>query len=154
MSKKKMMLFSVFLLFLVFLVFFVRTFLYRSVVGENQAVITVGEKQITVEIAKTNDQIRQGLSGRKEIGADGMLFMLPTKNIPSFWMKDMLFPLDFIWIDGQVVVDIHENVPIPDPGVKLMDLPTYAPKVPVTKVLEVPSGFISKYDIKIGDSVK
>lgn len=153
MSKKKIVMMVLFFL-LVFVVSFIWIFLSKPPVGKNQEMITIGEKQITVEVVRTNDQIQKGLSGRKEIGADGMLFVLPARYIPKFWMKEMLFPLDFIWIDGGRVVDITAHVPVPKNDTRLSDLPTYSPKVPVTMVLEVASGFVSKHDIKIGDSVK
>ena len=154
MSNKKIVILLLSLFLFLLIIFLINVFLHKTISKGNTVPIIIGNKRFVVEVAKTNEQIKQGLSGRKEIGAVGMLFILPARNISTFWMKEMLFPLDFIWIDGDTVVDIMENVPIPIQGVKLMDLPLYSPKVPVTKVLEVPSGFIKSHNIKIGDNLK
>src|SRR5882672_5260542 len=40
-----------------------------------------------------------GLSGHSPLAADeGMLFIFPAPGEYGFWMKDMLFPLDLVWI--------------------------------------------------------
>lgn len=116
--------------------------------------VTIGAHTFTVEVAATPQQISQGLSGREQVGADGMLFMMPRREVPLFWMKDMHFPLDFIWIDGNTVVDLTEHVPAPDPQTPLEELPRYSPAVPATHVLEVPVGIVSKLGIQKGDAVR
>ncbi len=116
--------------------------------------LTIGQTLFQVEVARTSRQITQGLSGREAIGADGMLFVLPQRNIPSFWMLHMKFPLDFVWIDGDRVVDVTEHVPVPANGTPDSALPTYSPKSPVTHVLELPDGAIKKHLIQVGDVVK
>lgn len=116
--------------------------------------LTIGKTLFQVEVAHTSKQITQGLSNRDAIGADGMLFVLPQRNIPSFWMFHMKFPLDFVWIDGDKVVDLTEHVPVPASGTPDSALPTYSPKVPVTHVLELPDGAIKKNNIQAGDKVQ
>lgn len=117
------------------------------------ASLTIGRTLFQVEVARTSDKITQGLSDRTAIGADGMLFVLPQRNIPSFWMFHMKFPLDFIWIDGDTVVDVTEHVPAPVNGTLDHALPTYSPKSPVTHVLELPDGAVKKNAITVGDVV-
>lgn len=96
---------------------------------------------IPVEVMRTPQQITQGLSGRSSLGpAKGMLFLLPSKQTPSFWMKDMKFPLDLIWIDNGRIIAVTHNVPAPSPGTPESSLPMYKPSAPVTAVLEVMSG--------------
>jgi len=110
---------------------------------------------VRAEVADSQEEITQGLSGRTVMSANpniqGMLFILPERKIPTFWMKDMQFPLDFIWIDKQLVVDVSENIPVPDNG---KPLNIYSPQYPVTHVLEVPAGFVKERNIKVGDVVK
>src|SRR6476660_9003938 len=54
---------------------------------------------LTVELATTADQRTRGLSGRDSMPRDaGMLFDLGTTQNTSFWMKDMRFPLDMVWV--------------------------------------------------------
>ena len=118
------------------------------------ASLTIDRTLFQVEVARTAEQITQGLSGREAIGADGMLFILPQRNIPSFWMLRMKFPLDFVWIDGDKVVDVTEHVPVPANGTPDSALPTYSPKSSVTQVLELPDGTIKKDSIQVGDAVQ
>jgi len=112
----------------------------------------LGEKEFLVEVADTPSKRQQGLSGRTQIGSDGVLFIFPNEEKHGFWMKDMLFDLDFIWIKDGRIVEITKNVPKPDgPG---RDLPTYFPSQPIDSMLEVVAGFSDREDIKVGDSVK
>ena len=113
--------------------------------------ITIGKQTFTLDIADTDEKRSQGLSGRGKLEeTQGMLFLFPQKDMYAFWMKDMLFPLDLIWIDEDTVVDISENVPIPFTATYL---PRYQPKAPVNRVLEVNSGLTKKYGIIPGMKV-
>jgi len=116
--------------------------------------LTIGQTTMRVEVARTAQQIKQGLSDRDAIGSDGMIFVLPQRSIPSFWMYHMKFPLDFVWIDGDKVVDVAEHVPAPASGIPNSALPTYSPKFLVTHVLELPDGAVEKNSIQVGDVVK
>jgi uncharacterized membrane protein (UPF0127 family) len=81
----------------------------------------------------------------------GMLFVFSTSQVRTFWMKDMNFPLDFIWINQNQVVKIDENVPAP---INKLDPPqVILSDKPVNQVLEVNAGFVSKNHISIGDKV-
>lgn len=114
--------------------------------------VSVNNVTLKVEIAEDSQSRMKGLSNRKSLDPDwGMLFISPDPFIQTFWMKDMLFPLDFIWINDGKVVNLHENIPPPSS-------PDFRPivissAVPVDQVLEVNSGFIAKNKIKIGDKV-
>lgn len=106
---------------------------------------------ITTEVAITESQKQKGLGGRTELEPDrGMLFVYDHKETYNFWMRDMKFPLDFIWIDGSVVADITQNVPPPGTdGTPVI----IKPDVMVDKVLEVNAGFVKQHNITIGDTV-
>lgn len=111
----------------------------------------IGENIIDVEIADTDNKRRLGLGGRDVLATNsGMLFIFESPRIPSFWMKGMKFPLDFIWIKGEKVVDLTLNVAPPNQFDK--SLPTFSPNQEIDKVLEVNSGYIDSHNIKIGDS--
>jgi uncharacterized membrane protein (UPF0127 family) len=74
---------------------------------------------------------------------------------PGFWMPDMNFNLDFIWIDQNQVVGITPNVPKPSsPDAATSTLPIYYPPSPVNWVVEVNAGWAEANKIKTGDEVK
>jgi uncharacterized membrane protein (UPF0127 family) len=117
------------------------------------ATVTVGDASFVVELAATPAQRAQGLSGHPPLAAgSGMLFVFEAERRHSFWMKEMLFPLDILWIDSQcVLADITENAPKPEPGQTLNDLPTFAPSAPVKYVLEVNGGTARQTGLRRGD---
>lgn len=118
------------------------------------AVVTIGDsKKLQLEIVSTPERITQGLSGRDELGADGMLFVFNQPRIPRFWMKEMKFDLDLVWIQDEVVVEITEEVPAPDSNTPLSQLPTYAPSQPVDMVLEIERGKSKEWGLVVGDEV-
>lgn len=117
--------------------------------------IKVKDQEIQVEIAQTLEQQQQGLSGRESIESDrGMLFVYNEPANYKFWMKDMKFEIDIIWIDKGKVVGITDNVPVPSPNTPLNKLPSYASPQPVTAVLEVQAGFTATHNIMVGDTVE
>jgi uncharacterized protein len=118
--------------------------------------VTVGDASFAVELAVTPQQQAQGLSGRPSLApGTGMLFILGSEGQPSFWMKDMRFPLDIVWISAEyVVVDITEAVSPPDPGQTTSDLPKYMPAEPAQYVLEINAGEAESADIRVGEMVE
>lgn len=117
-------------------------------------VVEINGKKIKVEIADDSSERSKGLGGRQSLASDsGMLFIFPEKGQYSFWMKGLKFPLDFIWIRDDTITDIIENVPPPQPNQKDEDLPIYQSRVDIDKVLEVNSGLIENYQIKVGDKI-
>jgi len=105
---------------------------------------------ISLEVVSSPARITQGLSGRSQIGSDGMLFLLPNSGQPHFWMKEMLFDLDLLWFNQGQVVDITQNVPHPEPETELKKLPRYAPDMTSDMVLEIPAGTAVKWGIILG----
>ena len=117
--------------------------------------IKVGMTNITVELAMTQEARQKGLSGRDSLDANsGMLFTFDqTNTVRSFWMKDMKFPLDFIWIKDGKVVQIDKNISVPAAGTEDSKLTIYTSQMPIDYVLEVNAGFSDKNNIKTGDPV-
>lgn len=112
--------------------------------------LVVGDQKLHVELAQTPEQLTKGLGDRDHIGSEGMLFLLPGRQMATFWMKDMRFGLDFVWIAAGKVVDLTPNVPA-ELGVSDVNLHVYSPHTPVDEVLELPLGDISRRHIQIGD---
>jgi len=108
---------------------------------------------LNIEVVNTPKSIAQGLSGRDELGADGMMFIFNQPTTPQFWMKEMKFDLDIIWISQQRIVEITHDVPAPTLVTPLSELPTYSPKQPIEMVLEVKAGKATEWQLAIGDLV-
>ena len=66
---------------------------------------------ISVNVVREREDIRRGLSGRKNIG-DGMLFCMGEPSVQQFWMFEMEHELDMIWILDEEIVAITRDVPI------------------------------------------
>lgn len=113
--------------------------------------VQLGDRALTVEIVNTPESLAQGLSGRSEIGVDGMLFVFDQPHVTGFWMKDMLFNLDLIWIKDGRVVEITRDAVKPGPGqTSTSTLPVYSPAQPIDLVLEVPAGAVDAWGIVPG----
>ena len=116
--------------------------------------VTVGSARFDVEMATTMAEQACGLSGREGLGdGQGMIFLFGSGNMQSFWMKDMNFGLDIIWISHDAVVGFAQNVPPPSPGTALWQLKIYTSPPDVNTVLEVPAGTVAKDNIQVGDAV-
>jgi hypothetical protein len=123
-----------------------------SMPGADQ--LSIDSAIFNVEIASTTIEQARGLSYRASLGEnDGMLFLFGSGGVRTFWMKDMHFPLDMIWISGNTVAGFAQDVPAPASGTALWNLQTYTSPDNVDKVLEVNAGVVAKYNIKIGDVV-
>jgi len=106
------------------------------------------------EIVKSQADLERGLSGKKNISADqAMLFVLPDKYIQTFWMKDMNFDIDLLWIDGNKVVAYEQNMLAPEENTPINKLVKYRSPQAVDRVLEIKAGSIENLGIKIGDIV-
>lgn len=88
--------------------------------------VQIRNKVFSVDVAITEPQVKKGLGGRQSLSNDyGMLFVFDRKDRYSFWMKDMQFPIDILWINDNKIVDISKNVSVIPEG---KPLPTYQPK--------------------------
>lgn len=106
--------------------------------------------KVKVELATTPEAKALGLGGRSGLAENtGMLFVFYQSDKYAFWMKDMLFPIDIIWIrdDGEVVYVKKNLGPASYPA-------TFRPEENAKYVLEVPAGFSLKNNLKLGDKVK
>ena len=114
----------------------------------------IGNKEFRLEIADTDALRSHGLSDRVSLPKySGMLFVFDHRERYSFWMKDMNFPLDFLWVEGTKIADISENIANPtknDPN----NLPLITPNTNVDKVIEINAGVIKELNIKAGDIVE
>lgn len=102
---------------------------------------------IHVALADTPTERMLGLGNWDSIGSDeGILFIHPIRGFHTYWMKDVEFPIDVIWLDTNTIVGLTDNLQPEEPPVTL-----YTPPVPANRVLEVQAGFIAKNNLLIGD---
>jgi uncharacterized membrane protein (UPF0127 family) len=70
--------------------------------------IKIGDNYINAEVPENAQKKETGLSGRACIGPDqGMLFVFSKPDKYDFWMKDMKFPIDIVWLnENKMVIDV------------------------------------------------
>jgi len=111
-----------------------------------QVNVTVNHQILIADISATNELRTKGLSVKDALAEDeAMLFVFDVEGEHRFWMKDMKFPIDIIWISSdKIVVDIENNLqPCHSGGLCSI----YEPDGNSVYVLETVGGFASKYDI-------
>ena len=108
--------------------------------------IKIKDQIFKVEIADTLAKKQKGLADRESMPQNyGMIFTFEKKGIYSFWMKGMRFPLDFLWIDGDEIIEITRNVSADG------NFLIYQPQIPVDKVIELNAGAAAA--ISLGDKI-
>lgn len=119
-------------------------------VSQTRLTVVPTNQTITIERAETIEEREVGLSGREIMGDnEGMLFIYDFQTRPSFWMKQMQFPIDIIWIDeSKLVVGIESQVaPSTYPH-------SFMPESPIQYVLEVNSGQAEALGITDGTALR
>ncbi len=118
----------------------------------DEPTVTIRDRVVTVEIARTQAEQAQGLSDRSSLDWHrGMLFVYDEADFRSFWMRRMHFDIDIVWIREGRIVGIAAFVPHPREN----------PMRPVTlrspelsdMVLEVPAGYAQTHSWRRGDRV-
>ena len=117
--------------------------------------MTINEATFLVRVADSKAERRRGLSRETPLKPQsGMIFIHGNGDFGEMWMKDMLFPIDFVWIGADCrVVDIRSFAPIPVPGTPDQNLPRYAPSTPARHTLEINAGKAEGFGIRVGDRV-
>lgn len=152
------------LFFFVFLILFILLAAYGliSVFVSNfsldqtaeESVINIDNKSIIVEVVDSPMAKARGLSGRESLEENrGMFFVFKNLGRHGFWMKDMKFPIDIIWLKDNLVVGFEENVPV-QPGVPNEDLIVYYPPEQINRVLELPAGSVERLKIIYGQDLR
>lgn len=111
---------------------------------ETNSYVTINSHKFSVEIADSPEERSLGLGGRESLCENcGMLFKFPEAKVYTFWMKDMQFPLDIIWIMEGKIVYIAKNVPAGFKG-------TIGPGISADNVFEINAGLSDEYGIEEG----
>ena len=111
--------------------------------------ISVNDKKLIVEVAKTQEEKNLGLMNRSSLGEnEGMLFIFEKPKRAGFWMKNTSIPLDIAYLNAEaVVLEIYHLIPYSRNSVQSKsDQICYA--------LEVNKDWFSKNEFKIGEKIK
>lgn len=101
------------------------------------------------EIVRTPEAQEKGLGGRTDVpNGYGMLFVFPKEETLAFWMKDMLVPIDILWLseDG-TILGIEDSIS-PDTYPK-----TFTSPQPVRLVLELRAGESKLREYHVGSRI-
>ena len=110
---------------------------------------------IKAEVADTVAKRERGLSGWTNLAPNaGMWFVFEQPGEYPFWMPDMNFAIDIIWVGSNFnIVEIANNVS-PEPGVSRSQLKQYVNRYPALFVLEVPAGTAAAHKLGAGDKLE
>lgn len=124
----------------------------KEVSQEPSAVLSIRGNVIRLMVADSPEERSRGLSRRTNLAEnEGMLFVFDTPDYHSFWMKDMKFPLDIIFIRDDRIVAVYENVLPPNSE---QETPSVVkPDEKANFVLEINAGQSSLYGFQKGDKV-
>ncbi|HVU06320.1 MAG TPA: DUF192 domain-containing protein [Candidatus Paceibacterota bacterium] len=113
------------------------------------AEVTIGGKAFDALVADTEELKDLGLGDRKGLEKDqAMLFPFDEPSYLGFWMKDMLFSIDMLWLDADLrVVSFESNV-----SPKTYPKAFFPPK-PAQYVIELSAGALSELGVKAGDKI-
>jgi uncharacterized protein len=117
-----------------------------------KTIVTVNGFKLTADLAITDEQKAEGLAVKDFLKEnEGMLFIYEQPSNQSFWMKDMKFPIDIIWLDSNgTVVHIEQNL---QPCVSVLNCPIYTPDLEAMYVLETVAGFSQRHNIVNGTNI-
>lgn len=113
------------------------------------SVTTLDGQEISVRVADSVCERELGLSGFSELPEDqGMLFVFQRDDMHGFWMKDMQFSIDIVWVTKEgVVTDVVTLSPETYPTVVI-------PHQPARYALELPAHAAARYDIHSSTELK
>lgn len=105
----------------------------------------------SVRIARSLGEKKKGLAGEDSLKRnEGMMFVFSFEWRHAFWMKNVGFPLDFIYLDKNMkIVEMIEN----QPPCRSFFCPVIIPKAKAKYVIEVNAGTAERLKLWIGDAV-
>lgn len=107
-------------------------------------------KTIDIEIADTDYEKDVDLKNRPPLTDDqGVLFMYSLSELRGYYMTDIAFPLDIVFLGGDNrIVSFSENA-------KALDSKTFLPsQVPAMSVLKINGGLSEQWVLEVGDYVE
>ncbi|MCF7865613.1 MAG: DUF192 domain-containing protein [Candidatus Pacebacteria bacterium] len=115
----------------------------------NPSKLNIASSSYKILLANTDELRQKGLGSRQGIDTNEvMLFVFDNEAKHFFWMKDMLFPIDMVWLDkDKKVIYIEQNV-APDTYPK-----AFGPQVDSQYVLEFQEGTVKREGLSLGEQI-
>jgi len=143
--------FALFILVIVSLVFS-KVFFGNISPFQKQAKIVINNNKFNLLVAKTGKEQEIGLSKYTKLPKNqAMIFPFGKEGYYGFWMKNMKFSIDIIFIRKGKIVTVYENVKPPKSPKDA--LPVYQPTQVSDTVVEINTGLAKEQKIKTGDKV-
>jgi uncharacterized protein len=114
-----------------------------------QKIISIDGNTIHVTVVDNDTDRERGLGGRSGLAPDeGMLFVFQKDGLYRFWMKDMQFSIDMLWIDsnGKIIFIQPDVAPSTYPN-------SFGPHQLARYVLELPANYAAQHGVATGDLV-
>ena len=117
-----------------------------------KAKVTVKDFELNADVPITSELMSKGLAVKNQLKEnEAMLFIFEESAKHSFWMKDMKFPIDIIWLDSaRKVVHIERNL---QPCVSVFICTSYSPSADSRYVLETVAGFAQRHNVNMGSVI-
>ncbi len=128
----------------------------KLIIEGYNSTLKINENKYLIEKAEGREETSLGLSGRVSMCREcGMLFIFEKEDNYAFWMKDMNYDLDIIFIDiDKKIVEIHANVK--KEAYNKVE-PNKSEKIRNTQkakyILELNAEVVQEKNIKVGDMV-
>lgn len=144
---------QIILFFIIFIVLSIIVFAVSKIEKEKTK-ITYQDQKLDVIFAKSVIQKAQGLSNTEldDFDSDGMLFIFSDYNVRDFWMRQMKFDLDVLWIKDGKIMKIDRGVKSPENSGKIERMSSSPFEVDM--VLELPVGALDKYGFEVGGEIE
>lgn len=124
------------------------SFLYQ-VQSTGDVTLRSGDKRYVLSVAITPAQQQKGLGNRASLPKNqGMLFSFEQPVVQCFWMKDMHFPLDMIWVSSSQRVEYLKADVLPSTYPH-----TICPDVQAKYVIELNAGQAQEARIHTGETL-
>lgn len=121
--------------------------------GYRQVSVTVNGVELVADVAANSTQRTKGLAVKDHLNEnESMLFVFSSAAKQVFWMKDMKFPIDIIWMDANKTVVHVEHSLEPCPTIGYCQ--TYSPGADSLYVLETVAGFAERQGVAEGTKMQ
>lgn len=115
----------------------------------NTKSMVIRDIEVQASVAETWPERIEGLSNTPYLPESIVkLFVFDSSGLHSFWMKDMNYSIDIIWVDeaGEIIHIEKDASPASYPAM-------FVPTKEARYVIETVAGFVDKHSLQLGDGV-